>query len=248
VELKELVAQVPDFAQKKHVEKIRIFAWWLHTHNSQESFTGSDLNNCYRRLTLEPPGSISPFIKSLIERSPKQVLRCKGGYCLEKRVRDKYDEELGQRAATVHVHKLLKELPDKIPDLAERQYLEEALTCFKHKAFRAAVVMTWNLAYDHLCQIVLKSHLTTFNAQLAKSFPKESIIVAKRDDLTELKESQVLQVCKSANIISGSVHKVMKEKLDRRNVAAHPSGVSILDTTAEEFIRDLVENVVLKLT
>jgi hypothetical protein len=247
VELEEIIAQIPDFSGKKHIEKIKVFAWWLHTYCRQEAFSGTDINACYRTLKLEPPGSISPVLKFLNEKKPKQLLRCNGGYCLEKRIRDQYDEELGQRASTIHVHKLLKELPDKIPDLAEKAYLEEALTCFKHKAFRAAVVMTWNLAYDHLCQIVLKSHLTTFNAQLAKSFPKESIIT-KRDDLTELKESQVLQVCKSANIITGSVHKVMKEKLDRRNVAAHPSGVSILDTTAEEFIRDLVENVVLKLT
>jgi hypothetical protein len=246
VELVEVIAQIPDFSGKKHIEKIKVFAWWLHTFGGQEAFSGSDINKCYRDLRIEPPGSISPVLKFLNEKKPKQILRCKGGYCLEKRIRDHYDEELGQRAATLQVHKLLKELPDKIPDLAEKAYLEEALTCFKHKAFRAAVVMTWNLTYDHLCQIVVKTHLTTFNAQLAKSFPKETI-VAKRDDMTELKESQVLQVCKSANIITGSVHKVMKEKLDRRNVAAHPSGVSILDTTAEEFIRDLIANVVLKL-
>jgi hypothetical protein len=45
------------------------------------------------------------------------------------------------------------------------------------------------------------------------------------DDFQELKQSQVLQVCKSANIISGSIHKILKEKLERRNIAAHPSGV-----------------------
>jgi hypothetical protein len=239
VELKELIAQIPDFAHKKHVDKIRIFAWWLHTHKAQEAFTGSDVNKCYRDLNLEPPSSITSFLASLIARKPKQVLRCKGGYCLERRVRDKYDEELGQRAATLHVHKLLKELPDKIPNLAERAYLEEALICFKYKAFRAAIVMTWNLAYDHLCQIVLKSHLTSFNAQLAKSFPKENIIT-KRDDFTEIKEYQVLQVCKSANIMTGSVYKITKEKLDRRNVAAHPSGVTILDATAGHTCRALV--------
>jgi hypothetical protein len=56
-----------------------------------------------------------------------------------------------------------------------------------------------------------------------------------------------LQVCKSALLISGSVHKIMKEKLDRRNIAAHPSGVGTFAPTAEEYIKDLVENVVLKL-
>ena len=247
MELHELVSQVSDFAQKKHIEKIKIFAWWVHTYKRQEAFTGSDLNECYRKLRLDPPGSIAPFLKSLSDRKPKQVLRCKGGYCLEKRVRDQYDLELGQRASTIHVHKLLAELPSRVPNIAERTYLEEALTCFKHKAFRAAVVMAWNLAYDHLCQLIVNTRLTDFNAHLATVYPKEKTVISKRDDLTELKESQVLQVCRSANIITGSLHKIMREKLDRRNVAAHPSGVAILDTTAEEFIRDLMENVVLKL-
>jgi hypothetical protein len=57
----------------------------------------------------------------------------------------------------------------------------------------------------------------------------------------------VLQVAKSANIISGSVHKILKEKLDRRNIAAHPSNVTVSKLTAEDVILDLVQNVVLKL-
>jgi hypothetical protein len=58
---------------------------------------------------------------------------------------------------------------------------------------------------------------------------------------------QILQVCKSANIITGSLHKILKEKLDRRNVAAHPSQVVVSQLTAEDFIKDVVENVVLSL-
>ena len=144
----------------------------------------------------------------------------------------------------------LTELPAKIQISAERCYLEEALICFRNKAFRAAVVMCWNLAFDHLCEFVLKdpSRLAAFNTQLPKSFPKADIkSVSNRDHFTALKEFQVLQICDSANIISKSLHKILKEKLERRNIAAHPSGTVTSQPTAEEFIRDLVENVVLKL-
>lgn len=248
MELGELVGQIPDFDRKSHADKIKIFAWHLHAHKGKEHFSGSDIVKCFAALRIDGPVQVTPFLHAMVNRKPKQALRMREGFCLEKRLRDKFDEELGQRASTIHVRKLLTELPARIPDLAERAYLEEALTCFKYKAFRAAIVMTWNLAYDHLCQLVLRKYLTQFNAQLAKSFPKENLIVTKRDDLTELREAQVLQVCSSANIISSSVHKVMKEKLDRRNVAAHPSGVGIFDTTAEEFIKDIIENVVIKLS
>jgi hypothetical protein len=151
----------------------------------------------------------------------------------------------------VHVDKLLSDLPAKIRIPAEKGYLEEALICFRQKAFRAAVVMSWNLAFDHLCEFVLKdqSRIASFNIQLPKSFPKADMkFVSNRDHFTELQESQVLQVCKSANIISDSVHKILKEKLTRRNIAAHPSETVTSQPTAEEFINDLVENVVLKLT
>ncbi len=63
----------------------------------------------------------------------------------------------------------------------------------------------------------------------------------------ELKESEVLQVCRSANIITNDLFKIFKEKLDKRNTAAHPSSVEIAPHTAEEYVIDLVTNAVLKL-
>ena len=68
------------------------------------------------------------------------------------------------------------------------------------------------------------------------------------DDFNEeLKESQVLEICNSAGIITGNIHKILKEKLDRRNSAAHPSDVEIGQLQAEHFIDDLMRNVVLKI-
>ena len=40
---------------------------------------------------------------------------------------------------------------------------------------------------------------------------------------TELKESEVLQVCRSANIITNDFLKILGEKLDKWNTAVHPS-------------------------
>jgi len=59
----------------------------------------------------------------------------------------------GQRFTSINYS---PKLPTKIQTTAERGYLEEALICFRNKAFRAAVVMCWNLAFDHLCEFVLK--------------------------------------------------------------------------------------------
>jgi hypothetical protein len=248
MELAELPSLIPGLRNWSHAEMIKAFGWFLHTYKGNGSFTPADIRACYEELHYSPPSNVGPFLSAMAERSPKEALKGTLGYKLESRVRESFDSRSGQRAATVHVHRLLSELPPRIPAASERGYLEEALICFRHRAFRAAVVMCWNLAFDHLCEFVLAKHLAAFNAQLPKSFPKADISkISKRDDLGELRESQVLQVCRSANIISGSLHKVLKEKLDRRNIAAHPSGVVTSEPTAEEYIRDLVENAVLRL-
>jgi hypothetical protein len=248
VELRAIVSSIAGFADRTHADKIRFFAWFLHTHRGMKYFMPHDISKCYDEISLALPSSVSPFLTQMEKKSPKEVIKKTAGYCLENRVRSRLDERYGVREATVVIDVLLSELPSRISVLAEQAYLNEALCCFRHRAFRAAIVMAWNLAYDHLCNFVLSAHLADFNRQLPRTFPKADIsVVNKREDFAELKESQVLQVCRSASIVSNSLHKVLKEKLDRRNIAAHPSGIETTQLTAEEFIRDLIDNVVMKL-
>jgi len=248
MEFEELRMVVPSLSELGHPDKIKLFGWYMHVHLAMPYFWGKDIGKCYDALHLARPSDFGGYLTNLVKS--KQLLKNASGYRLENEVREELDGKYGRRPATVAVTALLRDLPAKVPNLTERDYLDETLKCFTARAFRASVVMCWNLAYDHLCQFVLSdaTRLADFNTQLPKSYPKAHISsVSKRDDFTELKESWVLQVCKSANIISGSLHTVLKEKLDRRNVAAHPSGVATSQPTAEEFIKDLIENVVLKL-
>jgi hypothetical protein len=247
VRLEDLAA-VPGFSGWSHAEKVRAFAWFLLTHEGRPWFTTDDVRQCFDALGLDPPTAISPYMTKMLSRKPKQALRSGLGYVLERRLRETLDAKLGTRPATAHVDRLLAELPDRLPDAVQRVFLVEALACFRCKAYRAAMVMTWNLAFDHLCTHILTKHIAEFNLWLPKRFPKADIAaVAKRDDFAELKESQVIEVCRSAGIISGNVQTILKEKLGRRNMAAHPSTVLIAQETAEEFIKDLVTNGVLAL-
>jgi len=250
VELEHVVNGIPGFTNWKDADKIRFFAWFLHSKKRRERFSPGDIRTCYDALLLQKPSDVNPYLNQMLNRKPREVLRDVRGYALEKRLKDQLETKYGQRLATVQADKLLLELPSKIPDLAERTFLDEAIRCFRCKAFRATIVMTWNLAYDHLCAYLLGSlkRLGDFNIQLPKSFPKARIAaVNDRDGFMELKESEVLQVCRSANIITNDLFKIFKEKLDKRNTAAHPSSVEIAPHTAEEYVIDLVTNAVLKL-
>ncbi len=245
----EFARNVPGLSDWKHTEKIKFFGWCLHTLSDRERFSQADVRACYDELHLQKPTNISPYFKQLEGTKQKQLLKDKRGYYLPKGVRDEISAKYGRRTSTVEVDKLLSDLPAQISDLNERVFLDEALACFRHGAFRASIVMSWNLAFDHLCEWLLKNHITDFNTQLPKTCPTAKVKAIKtKDDFGEIKESEVLQVCKTASIITANLHKVMAEKLGRRNSAAHPSHIVITQLQAEDFISDLVNNVILKLT
>ena len=248
MQLQDIVSSITDFSAWSHVQKIRFFAWHLHSYRNQERFNQADIRACYDELYLDKPSNVSPYLAQLRDRKPKEVVQDKRGYYLVRQVREQFELEYGQRQTSIQVEQLLLELPDKVSDLAEQVFLQEAIACFRCGAFRAAIVMSWNLAFDHLCNYVMKSHLTAFNTQLPIKYPRSRITaIATRDDFSELKEFEVIEICKSARIISGNLQKIMQEKLKRRNIAAHPSSEVILRFQAEDFITDLVNNVVLKL-
>jgi hypothetical protein len=217
--------------------------------SDKDTFKAQDASKCYDQVNADPPPNVGSFIAAMLKRKPPEALGSTSrGSRLEKRVPEALDTRFGQRPTAVYGDQLLAGLPERILNVDQEGYLEEAV-CFRNAAFRAAIVMTWNLAYDHICELVITKHLPDFNSPLPKSFPKADIsIINKREDFELLKESQVLQVCASANLIGGNVHKIAKEKLVRRNIAAHPSAIVTTPATAEEFIRDLVENVVLQVT
>jgi hypothetical protein len=249
--LNELVSGIADFDRWKHPDKIKLFAWFIHCELNQDRFTAADIGRCYKEIHSPQPSSIHPFLTDLEGRKPKQLLRDKRGFFLERTIREALHSKHGQRPVAIRIEKLLMELPAEVPDLAERDFLDEALKCYRVGAFRAAIVMCWNLAYDHLLTYIIKNKLTEFNAQWPVSFQKRNAQarvqkITIRDEFSELKESELLTVCKSAAIISPDVYKIMDEKLDKRNSAAHPSGVTIGQLQAENFIDELAQNVVLK--
>jgi hypothetical protein len=246
--MNDIVSNIEGFAEWPHAEKIRFFGWTLHA-DGKERFAASEIRAYYEAHHLSQPANIHQQLANLVQQH--DVLKDSQGYRLAKHVRDALAARYGQRQSTVQVDKLLLELPARVPDLAARSFLDEAIRCFRCGAFRAAIVMTWNLAFDHLCLFIVKNHLAAFNRQWPLSYPRDHQrariqAIAKREDFAELKESQVIQICRSAGIVTGDIFKVLDEKLDKRNSAAHPSDLVITSLQAEAFIDELVRNVVLR--
>jgi hypothetical protein len=110
--------------------------------------------------------------------------------------------------------------------------------------------MTWNVAYDHFEEWILRSHLADFNAQISRNFQKKAgVVITKKDDFSShFKEAEVIEIAKSAGFLHDNIKKIMSEKLTKRNLAAHPSLIEVTQFQAEDAISDLVNNVILKLT
>ena len=251
-ELETFLVGIADFSEATHVEKIKIFGWYLQDVGQNQRFSGTDILRCYDEAGLQRPANISQQLLSMCSKQPPDLLRDGRGYRLERRVLNQLDARFKRRDISLQISKLIKNLPTKISSLSEKNFLDEALVCYEHGAFRAAIVMTWNLGYSHFCEWLLSKHLAAFNAQWPVRFPdqhKKSKVksITSYDHFGELKESEVIDIARSACLITQGVHKTLSEKLGKRNTAAHPSNQSISQLQAEEFIHDLIQNVVLAL-
>jgi hypothetical protein len=241
---REFVATIPGFGELTPTEQVKRFCWYLVNDSGKSPFTGTDVGRCFTEAHVHKPTSVSAFLGAL--RNQKILIQGATGYVIAHGMNDKLGVEPTIRDSTIVVDRLLTDLPAKLTLPFERSFLEEALICFRHQAFRAAVVMTWNLTYDHFCNWILAHHLTAFNAYLGtKNFSLKAI--KRREDFEEFKESEVIKAAETAQVIGSNIYKILKDGLDKRNIAAHPNTVGINKLNAESTISDLIANVVLKL-
>ncbi len=247
MDLAALKAAVPGLSDRSHNERIKIFGWWLHVHRKKVAFTGGDISKCYSELHFAAPSSFGGYIQHLEVK--KELIKVTGGYKLEHKMREQIGAAYGTPEVTVKVNDLLAGLAATIPDMAARAYYQEALICYKHSSMRGAVIMTWNIAYSHLCDHILAKRLKDFNDRWLIAHPnthktKVKTIVVMDDFNEHLKESEVLTIARDANIITKNIYNILHASLGRRNAAAHPNNVIIGKIQTDAFIADLISNVV----
>lgn len=251
MELRQLVDQVEEFNSLPPRETIRLFSWWLHVHGGRDTIDNGALRKCYDELHMPAPNVGVYTARMASQFVPPDLVKAKSGFKLTRELRQDLDKKYGVHHSVIQVSKLLAELPAKVPDMAEKTFLVEALKCYRVEAYRGCIVMVWNLAYNHLLSWILSDagRLALFNANIIKrNSKKANLVITKYDDFEDLKEREVIDICNTANLINGSVYKILLAKLDRRNIAAHPSNVVVVQSQADDTVTDLVNNVVLGLT
>lgn len=252
MELSDFVGQVAGFDKLSSRERIKLIGWYLHTHEGKEHFHSDHIRACYRTLHLVTNENIGQSLMRMSKYATPDVVREKQGFKLTRPVRNQFDAKYSVHQSVVAVSKLLTDLPAKVPNVNQRIFLQEALKCYRNEAYRACIVMAWNLAYAHLLDYILSDtqRLADFNAAITKKYPKKTnLVIAEYDDFTEeLSERETVEIANVANTFNSVVFRILKKELDRRNIAAHPSDVKIGQHQADDMVSELVNNVVLALT
>lgn len=82
-------------------------------------------------------------------------------------------------------------------------------------------------------------------------FPKQVLAKANKKlkiqskvDFEDLKESQFIELLRASSIISKEQKKILDDKLDIRNSAAHPNATSFKEAKTATFIEELLNDIV----
>lgn len=252
----DFLAQLPKHADFSRKSRIILFAYYLRQFEGRTEFSTSDLMRCFRDALLPGPTDLSALLRSLSKGNQAPLLRLKAGrYAISLYGVNEVEaiQPTATRRAGAGSDRLEAALPllqrtvAKVSDPLRRDFLAEAISCLGVGARRATIVLSWIAALDHMYDYVLAHGLTAFNNALVKQPGKiNKLVVSKKDDFSDLKESEFITVCRSASLITNDVRKILDEKLGFRNSCAHPSSVAVGDSKVLSFIEDLVDNVIAK--
>lgn len=134
----------------------------------------------------------------------------------------------------------------KIGNPDSQEFVEEAISCFEARQYRAAVVLSWVGAIAVLYDHVLHNDLPGFNAEAVSrtansKYPWQPAKTA--DELARMKESEFLVVLEKRSIIGKNVRQQLEHCLKLRNGCGHPNTLKLAEHAVSSHIEILVLNV-----
>ena len=237
---------IEDAAAQSQSVLVEFFVYFLTVELGQDAATPKQISECFGACDLAIPKGVAARLSEGLKKRPAKFIKANGGYRLQRHMRETLSKKLGAEQVIAQTSATLRGLECKVPEGVRKEFLNELIDCFEAGANRATITMAWILAVDHLFAYILKHKLAEFNASLAKDKGVKLNAVKHRDDFNNMKDSKFIELCRTANIISNDVRKILNTSLDVRNSCAHPSGIKVPDTKVLAFVEDLVENVLLK--
>lgn len=206
------------------------------------------------RTAAEPLSTISSIPYSTRTGNVNEVARIQLRAYLDPIHRTLYSELSELRAIAVDSRLVSQELRKLSTDThltdIQSALLQETITCIECGAYRAGVVMGWNLAYDYIRQWIFDGHLTEFNAELTTRYLRKNgtacyDAIMNYDDFCtgNPDERTVIDTCHFASLIGERLRDNLRYYLRRRNNYAHPTFTSPSAEQSNGYIKDLLDTI-----
>jgi hypothetical protein len=224
-------------------------AWFMVTHENHEEFTSTDIMNRLKEVGI-PYREIPTVALRLSDLPGERLLsRSEGSttfYRLSfnsRRLLDTTYADCVETPSAIVTASIIADLPKQYPSLKGCPYWDELSLCHGVKAYRATVIMAWNLIYNRLCDHIVTNdqRREAFNLAAQKT-------ILKRDDFAEYREADVIAWARKAKVIDPNSCTILAERLKKRNIFAHASGKIPIPQDVDTFIEDLMRNVLPSLT
>lgn len=129
-----------------------------------------------------------------------------------------------------------------------QDYLNEAVDCYEHGAYRGAVLMVWAATVEHIYSAI-EGHVGGYKAlEVANKarFGTSNTYrrISKKNDLLYLNDKNFLLICEDAGVFNRNARALLEEKLGTRNRCGHPTGYMIGREEAVVFIESLINNII----
>lgn len=239
-----LITAVPQFStltQRKQVEWICGFYYLV---NKRNEFVAKDIETVFIENHLSTPANISRELVELTKARPQLIIRRKSFYSLELSFKSKLEQTYLDSPYKSAVSDKLKDLIPQIRQKSQQDFLADAIKCLDGGIQRAAIILTWLLTMDILMEFTLSNKRAAFNSELHKKNKK--IQVNSKADFEDLKEGEIIELLRAAAVISKEQKKILDEKLNIRNSAAHPNMTLFKEAKTITFIEELLDEFIIK--
>ena len=242
----ELLDKVENFEIMSQQQKVKIVAFIFTVINNANSFGVNDIKASFLNEGLKEPSNIHRELINLTSCKPAIFLKRNDDYIFERHAKMKLEEAYFNEIRVKQVSSILRLILENVQSPQKRVFLEECINCYEIGAYRSSVVMSWLLAIATISEFVLKLKLNEFNAAIQSHGKYKKLSVTNKDDFTEIKESDFIELLRVAKIITNDTRKILDEKLSFRNTCAHPNSIIVKDSKAVAFIEDVIENIITK--
>lgn len=241
----KFVEEIPQIETLKDGDLIEVFGYYCDVIENNP-FNAKMLEGCFIVAVLSVPTNISSRLIELEKKS--RVVKSNGNYKIERINRKRIEFEMLKKPKLKQISLSLEKLPSQLQQ-PESNYVSEAINCLKIEAYHAAIVLMWTTTMSHLRNYVISYKQQEFNSALANHtrYNKKQLQISKFEDFEEIKERDYLDLMKSSNVITSSQHKLLCEKLDIRNMFAHPTTLTLTENKTISFIEDLINDIITKI-